>query len=185
VSPPSVLRITPPHRVHCVGAVCCVFLLSLFSIYQRTLIFIPSEYYIPPSPLPSLTHTLPHHSLPHCPSLQTSLQNVTACQDGRNSSTACGGTSEQVLNPNERSPPLASWRSQNSSMRLDTVISPSRSSLGQLRKNSGLRGSTIQRKSLVYAARKPYDATTQRWQALINRFEKEVRGVAPASGKVR
>lgn len=46
-----------------------------------------------------------------------------------------------------------------------------------------MRGN-VQRKGLVYAARKPYDATTQRWQALINRFEKEVRGVAPASGNV-
>ena len=45
-----------------------------------------------------------------------------------------------------------------------------------------MRGNGIQRKSLVYAARRPYDATTQRWQTLINRFEKEVRGVAPASG---
>ena len=35
---------------------------------------------------------------------------------------------------------------------------------------SGMRGSTMSRKSIVYGAKKQYDATTQRWQLLINRF---------------
>lgn len=149
-----------------------------------------------------------------CLSCKASLQDVfqcvldvTACQDHRNASgggTAAAGPagpaagspaaddSFSVGYSDGRSPPVTapshvpfhrtSWRSHSStSMRLDTSLSHSRaiSTLGKM----GAR--SMPRKNLIHTARKPYDATTQRWQVLINRFEKEVRGVGPVSGEMR
>ena len=144
-----------------------------------------------------------------CLSCKASLQDVfqcvldvTACQDHRNASggnAAAGPSAVEDSFPlaysDGRSPPVTvpapvpfhrtSWRSHSStSMRLDTSLSPSRS-LATVGKMGARSMHNMPRKSLVYTARKPYDATTQRWQMLINRFEKEVRGVGPGSGERR
>ena len=117
--------------------------------------------------------------------------DVTACQDTKNAS----GGQQISENPmfshadiRQTHPNAAfnrtAWRPQNNSSSLPPEsVSPSRSYAAPLKSTGGLRGGNIRKRGSLYAARKPYDVTTQRWQALINRFENVVRGLRPGVGK--
>jgi hypothetical protein len=117
--------------------------------------------------------------------------DVTACQDTKNVSGGAQVSENPILyhgdgrpsNPNTAFNRTV-WRPQDLSYNLppETVI-PSRTFAAPLKSTGGLRGGNFRKRGSTFAARKPYDITTQRWQSLINRFENVVRGLRPGVGE--
>lgn len=119
--------------------------------------------------------------------------DVTACQDTKNLSGGGQVSENPILSYGDGRPANTNtafnrtvWRPQDLPYSLPPETDfPARTFAAPLKSTRGLRGGNIRKRGSTFAARKPYEITTQRWQSLINRFENVVRGLRPGVGEDR